>query len=92
MSDAKKVPGLYQRLTSSGAVLRSFSGVRAAIATGSDPAAASATWNVEAATIDGLKPRAGDLMRGADGAWWVVAAVGALANGSYPCTCDRKPE
>jgi hypothetical protein len=87
------VPGLYQRLTAGGVgVLRSFSGVRATVAPGSDPAAASATWHVEADTIPGLTPRAGDKMRGADGVWWVVTAVGEPANGAYPCTCDRKPE
>jgi len=67
-----------------------IAGVQVTLATGSDPNAQEATWNVKASTLGGLVPRAGDLHRAGDGVWWVVKTVGKLTDGNYPCECGRE--
>jgi len=56
------------------------------------PGAGPGEWLVAAATLGGAVPRPGDRLRGTDGAWLTVAAVGPPADGAYPCTCTTDPE
>jgi hypothetical protein len=88
---AKTVP-VYQRLTPAGTVRQQVAGAELTLRPGESDAAASAVWLAPAAALGGLTPRVGDRHTAAPGVWWVVAAVGPLADGAYPLTCTRGPE
>lgn len=87
MSDQRTVP-LFVRPGGRAKV----AGVRAALKPGDGADAASATWLLEAGSLAGHVPRAGDRLRGTDGVWWVVREALAPAGGAFPCVCDREPE
>lgn len=89
MSDKKRVP-IYQTRTRTGAVRQQVAPARAALKPGDDAKAASATWFVAADSLAGVEPKPGDRCCGTDGVWWVVKEVAPLADGVYPCLCDRE--
>lgn len=72
---------IYQRPARAG---HQFSGLTLA-------AAPDGTVTVPAAELTpGVVPRPGDRFRTADGKWYAVTAVGALANGLWPLTCEAE--
>lgn len=90
--ETRTIP-LYQRRAASGGVRQQVAGVRANLKPGDDAKGNAATWLVAADTIGDLVPQPNaDRMRGTDGVWWEVKEVGPLADGHYPCKCDRVAE
>lgn len=81
----KSVP-LYQQKR------KQVAGVEAALGAGDKADGPGATWLIRAASLAGVVPQPGDRCRGTDGVWWTVKAVGPLADGAYPCLCDRDGE
>ena len=89
MSDAKSIP-LWQRLNRTGTVRQQVAGVSARLKDGDSADAASATWYVNAESLAGLEPKAGDRCVGTDGVRRTCSAVGALAGGEYEVTLARE--
>ncbi len=53
-----------------------------------DPAA-TATIAFDPKHIGNAPPAVGDRYSDATGQWWLVRSVGAVANGLYPCACQK---
>jgi hypothetical protein len=85
---APRTPGTFHRMTAGGTVRERRVGVEARLKAGDSTDSDSVTWNV---ALD-APPAAGDRLRDAHGTWWTVTAVGAAADGFFPCTCTKTKE
>lgn len=86
----RRTAPLYQRYSDSGAERENRAGVQAALKPGDDATTGTVTWLVQADTLHGLVPKAGnDYLRDTNGRWWVVTAAGEPVDGHYPLKCER---
>jgi hypothetical protein len=81
---------IYESRNANGSLQQRVSGVSAKPAHGEKVDSPRVTWMINATSLGGLKPRAGDRCRGTDGAWWKVVEVKSLEGGEWPCICERE--
>ncbi len=86
MSDKPTTHTVYQSRTPAGAVRRQVVGL-AVSGTGGALAVGFA-----ALVAGGIVPKAGDRLKDGAGKWWAVTAVGDVAEGAQPLTCEPAKE